>query len=364
MLNSKRRFSKTQYNEPETLTSDPFLNDKLKIMESKAFRRLQGKAQVYCRDLNFINPNIRDRAVHTNEVIALSSKIAKELNLNVHLAEAIAAGHDIGHIPFGHLGEIVFTDYTKKEFRHNVFSVIVAQSIERKGKGLNLTFETLQGILKHSRGSSEITVKNNDSKEGTVVMLADKIAYTFADVNDAIRMGDLKEVPKEAKLLGKNQREREYNIVKALIKESKKKKRISFEDSKEAKLFKELRNYLYKNFYLAQNREKEKVILKKIIDFVKEILPKMNPLIVVSMMTDYEVQIIHKELIKGRKRTLKSKIKKQIETERKRMRGKIISDPQTGIESRLGFCEAIPYLEKLKIDIYNADLNKKDFKYK
>lgn len=364
MLNTKRRYSKIKYNEKETLTSDPFLNDKLKILESKAYRRLQGKAQVYCRDLNFINPNIRDRAVHTNEVMALSSKISKELNLNVHLAEAIAAGHDIGHIPFGHLGEDVFTKYANKEFRHNIFSVIVAQQIERKGKGLNLTYETLKGILNHSRGASKITIGEKETKEATIVMLADKIAYTFADINDAIRMGDLKQVPTEAKKLGKNQREREYNVVKALIKESKKKKRISFEDSKEAKTFKELRNYLYTNFYLAKNREKEKAILRRVIDFTKEILPKINPLIVVSMMTDYEVQIINKELEKGRKKALKIKIKKQIEIERKRKQGKLISDPQTGIESRLGFCEAIPYLEKLKIDIYNPDLNKKDFKYK
>jgi dGTPase len=363
-LNSKRKFSKEQYNLIETETSDPFLNDKIKILESKSFRRLQGKAQVYCRDLNFINPNIRDRAIHTNEVMALSAKIAKQLNLNVHLTEAIAAGHDIGHIPFGHLGEEVFSKYSNKEFKHNIFSVIVSQKIERKGKGLNLTYETLNGILNHSRGSAKITIDSKETKESTVVMIADKIAYTLADINDAIRMGDFKELPKQAILLGKNQREREYNLIKALIKESKRKKRISFEESKEAKIFKELRNFMYNNFYLNQNRKEEKEILKKVIDFTKELFPKMNPLLVVTMMTDYEVQIINKELEKGRKKELKIKIKKQIEIERKRKQGKIISDSQTGIESRLGFCEAIPYLEKLKINMYNPELNEEDFQYK
>ncbi len=363
-LNSKRKFSKKQYKIIETETTDAFLNDKIKILESKSFRRLQGKAQVYCRDLNFINPNIRDRAIHTNEVIALSAKIAKQLDLNVHLAEAIAAGHDIGHIPFGHLGEEVFSNYMDKQFKHNIFSVIVAQKIERKGKGLNLTHETLNGILNHSRGSAKITLDSKETMEATVVMIADKIAYTLADINDAIRMGDFKELPKEAKLLGKNQREREYNLVKALVKESKNKKRISFEFSKEAKIFKNLRQYMYNNFYLKQNRQEEKDILLRAIKFTKEILPKLNPLLIVAMMTDYEVQIINKEIEKGRKKELKKKIKKQIEIERKRKQGKLISDPQTGIESRLGFCETIPYLEKLKIDIYNPDLDKKDFKYK
>lgn len=363
MLNSKRRFSKKQYNIIETETSDPFLNDKIKILESKSFRRLQGKALVYCRDLNFINPNIRDRAIHTSEVIALSSKIAKQLNLNLQLTEAIAAGHDIGHIPFSHLGEEVFSEYAKKKFRHHIFSVVMAQKVERKGKGLNLTYETLNGILNHSH-SSEKTRQNNQSKEGKVVMIADDIANTFSNINDAIRMGYFKESPKEAKLLGKDQREREYNLVKALIKESKRKKDISFQDSKEVKIFKKLKDSMYENFYLKQNKKREKKVLLNVIKFIKKIIPKINPLLVVSMMTDYEVQIINKEIEKGRKKELKRKIKKQIEIERKRKQGKIVSDSQTGIESRLGFCEGIPYIEKLKINMYNPDLNEKDFKYK
>lgn len=364
MLNPKRRFSESQYKIIETQTDDPFLNDKIKIFESKAFRRLKGKAQVYCHDLNFMNTNIRDRATHTIEVIAISSKIAKSLNLNVHLAEAIAAGHDIGHVPFGHLGENVFSEYLKKPFKHNIFSIIIAQKLERKTKGLNLTFETLNGILNHSRGEKEIVINDNQSQEGIAVMLADKIAYTLADVNDAIRMGDLKKIPKEAILLGKNQREREFRIINALIKESKEKGKISFKDSKEAKIFKNLRNYLYENLYLKQNKEKEKKILKKIILYIKKIFPKINPLLIVSMMTDYEVQIINKEIEKGRGNKLQNKIKKQVNIERQRKKGKLISYPQTGIESMLGFCEAIPYIEKTKINIYNPDLKETDFKYK
>jgi len=364
MLNSKRKYSKKEYNIIETNTNDPFLNDKLRIIESKSYRRLHGKAQVYCRDLNFINPNIRDRAIHTNEVISIASKIAHQLGLNIHLTEAIAAGHDIGHVPFGHFGERIFSKYQKKEFRHNIFSVVVAQSIERQGKGLNLTYETLKGILNHSRGAKEIVADENETPEATVVMYADKIAYTLADINDSIRMGDIKKVPKEALMLGKNQREREFNIIKALVKESKKKKKISFSNSKEAKIFKNLRNYMYENLYLQQNRKREKDILSNVIHFIKKTFPKINPLIIVAMMTDYEVQIINKELEKGREESLKDKIKKQIIIERKRKQGKIVSDPQTGIESKLSFCEAIPYIEKLKIDINNPDLNEKDFKYK
>lgn len=356
--NKLRRFSKKEYGIIETTTKDPFLDDKVRILESKSFRRLHGKAQVYCRNLDFINPNVRDRAVHTSEVIALSSKIANNLGLNVHLTEAIAAGHDIGHVPFGHLGEIIFSEYGKKEFRHNVFSVIVAQKIERKGKGLNLTFATLQGILAHSRGPKEMNLSNNVSEEANVVMIADKVAYTFSDINDAIRMGDLKKVPKELNLLGKSQREREYNIINSIIKESKRKGKVSFEDSKEAKMFKKIRDFMYKEFYFKQNRNEEKHILKTVIKFIEETIKTVNPLIVVSLMNDYEVQIIYREILKGKKELLQKAIKNKISSEKKSKKTK-----KMGLETQFGFLEIIPHLENKKMDLYDADLNEKEFKY-
>ena len=109
---------------------DPFFLDREKIRLSKSYRRLADKTQVFPTDLH---SNVRNRLIHTNDVVNLASLFANILGLNVYLAEAIAYGHDIGHTPFGHLGERLICDLSKKEFTHNVMSVVVAQKVERKG---------------------------------------------------------------------------------------------------------------------------------------------------------------------------------------------------------------------------------------
>jgi len=152
---------KNKKDEDDDYNIDPLLKDYFKILESKALRRLNYKTQVWtCPTINY---NIRTRRIHTDEVEATAIKIASMLNnkgfeINLNLCMAGALGHDIGHTPYGHEGERVLSKLEGKEFKHYIFSVIVAQSIERKGKGLNLTAATLETILNHSSGDKEMTI--------------------------------------------------------------------------------------------------------------------------------------------------------------------------------------------------------------
>ena len=134
----------------DTLIQDPFLNDWSKIKHSKAYRQLSEKAQVIPLSGNSY---VRHRGSHTGEVEAISVAISELLGLNTNLCRAISVGHDTGHIPYGHLGEEKLWEIIgDKSFRHSTFGVVRSQHIERKGKGLNLTYETLRGILGSSRG--------------------------------------------------------------------------------------------------------------------------------------------------------------------------------------------------------------------
>ena len=162
------------------LMKDPFKEDFVRIIQSKAYRRLPYKTQVISLPDCV---HVRTRAIHTNEVIGISSRIADRLGLNLSLCEAIAAGHDIGHTPYGHAGEEVLSKFGVKPFNHALNGVLIAQHIERNGMGLNLCHETLEGMLNHSRGAGKLAIVNSKPAEYSVVMFSDKIAYTFSDLN-------------------------------------------------------------------------------------------------------------------------------------------------------------------------------------
>jgi len=185
---------------------DPFEMDVQKILESKAIRRLKDKTQVFCFPEN---PHVRTRLSHTFQVVSVSTLIARILGLNVHLCQAIAWGHDIGHTPYGHMGEEFIARMTGKDFRHEIFGMVIAQRIERMGKGLNLSFETLEGMGNHSRGDGSLTINPNLPLEYTAVMYADKIVYTFSDIKDGLRNGYLQEnhLPPHLDKLGGQPRE-------------------------------------------------------------------------------------------------------------------------------------------------------------
>ncbi len=167
--------------------------DRDRIIHTRAFRRLKHKTQV------FVAPDsdhVVTRMTHTIEVQQVARTIARALALNEDLTEAIAFGHDLGHTPFGHAGEEQLADLMPDGFRHNEQSLRIVESLERDGRGLNLTWETRDGILKHSKVRESIAAEawgTAETLEGQIVKLADSIAYLNHDIHDAIRSGLLDE---------------------------------------------------------------------------------------------------------------------------------------------------------------------------
>lgn len=199
-----------------------FMRDRDRIIHSKSFRRLKHKTQVY---ISPNNDHYRTRLTHTLEVSQISRTIGKALGLNPDLLEAIALGHDVGHTPFSHTGEEVLDRLLPGGFRHNENSVRVLTRIEqgKSGPGLNLTRETLLGVLYHS--GLEKSEGEENTLEGQVVRLSDKIAYIQHDIDDSIRAGVLKtsDIPREyLEVLGYDHSGRITTLVEDLVENSRK----------------------------------------------------------------------------------------------------------------------------------------------
>lgn len=246
-----------------------YQRDRDRIIHSKSFRRLINKTQVF---LAPEGDHYRTRLTHTLEVSQISRTIARALLLNEDLAEAIALGHDLGHTPFGHVGEEaideVFSDLrisgyngVPDHFRHNEQSLRVVDVIEYGGKGLNLTWEVRDGILHHTGD------KDPETLEGQIVKIADRIAYVNHDIDDAVRAGilDINEIPGHLiNLLGKHQSTRINNMVCNLVEYSKASDNISMSpDFMEAML--ELRSFLFKHVYLGSAAKSEDDKAKNVI---------------------------------------------------------------------------------------------------
>jgi dGTPase len=175
--------------EPDCALRSPFQRDRDRIVHSKAFRRLTHKTQV------FVAPegdHYRTRLTHTLEVTTISRTVARALRLNEDLTEAIGLGHDLGHPPFGHIGEEVLDRCLRERFdggfRHYEHSLRVVDRLERDGAGLNLTEQVRDGIARHSsRADPPSTL------EGRIVRLIDRVAYINHDIDDALRAGLLRE---------------------------------------------------------------------------------------------------------------------------------------------------------------------------
>ncbi len=184
---TKSRFSAGRKNaEDECTLRTDFQRDRDRILHSKAFRRLKHKTQVF---LSPFDDHFRTRLTHTLEVSQIARTIARALDLNEDLTEAISLGHDLGHTPFGHCGEGVLNELVKGGFHHNIQSVRVVEVLEK----LNLCKETIDGILTHTWGYKPLT------PEAQVVQLADKVAYINHDIEDSIRAGIIVEsdLPKD-----------------------------------------------------------------------------------------------------------------------------------------------------------------------
>ncbi|MGD9116472.1 MAG: deoxyguanosinetriphosphate triphosphohydrolase [Dehalococcoidia bacterium] len=163
-----------------------FQHDRDRIIHSKSFRRLKHKTQVFIAPLG---DHYVTRLTHTLEVAQIARTIARALNLNEDLTEAIALGHDLGHTPFGHVGEDVLDELYPEGFSHNEQSLRVVDVLEKNGKGLNLTWEVRDGILNHSKDVKDTKAKSEEpgTFEGAVVKLSDMVAYINHDIDDAIR---------------------------------------------------------------------------------------------------------------------------------------------------------------------------------
>lgn len=190
-----------------------YQHDRDRIVHSKAFRRLKDKTQVF---LSPAGAHYRNRLTHTIEVSQIARTIARALFLNEQLTEAIAMGHDIGHTPFGHSGERALARLLPGGFRHEEQSLRVVEILARQGKGLNLSYEVRDGILKHSKGKGKLIKKEGlpATLEGQIVRLADIIAYVNHDIDDAVSVGLIteREIPC-TDVLGKGISERINRMV-------------------------------------------------------------------------------------------------------------------------------------------------------
>ena len=228
--------------EPQCDIRPVFQRDRDRILHCKSFRRLKHKTQVF---LTPLGDHYRTRLTHTLEVSQTARTIAQALGLNDNLAEAIALGHDLGHTPFGHSGESALNEVCPLGFTHFEQRVRVVELLEKKGKGLNLTWEVRDGILNHRTSGSPNTL------EGKVVRLSDKIAYINHDIDDAERAGILREedIPLEYReILGFTIRERLNTLIHDIVRNSEDKADIIMSTHIEEAM-QGLRSFMFKQVY-------------------------------------------------------------------------------------------------------------------
>jgi dGTPase len=189
-----------------------FQRDRDRIVHSKSFRRLKHKTQVF---LSPEGDHYRVRLTHTLEVAQIARTVARALRLNEDLTEAIALGHDLGHTPFGHLGEEALSPFLGRPFSHNEQSLRIVDHLEDDGRGLNLTWEVRDGIVNHTW-----SMPTPATLEGQAARFSDRIAYVNHDIDDALRAGVLvpSDLPSEAtRVLGGSHAERIDTLVTDLV---------------------------------------------------------------------------------------------------------------------------------------------------
>lgn len=250
-----------------------YQRDRDRILHCKAFRRLKDKTQVF---LAPHGDHYRNRLTHTLEVSQTARTVAKALRLNEDLVEAIALGHDLGHTPFGHAGERALDKLNPMGFAHYKQSVRVAQVLEKKGRGLNLTWEVIDGILNHRTSGRPATL------EGQVVRLCDKISYIHHDMDDAHRAGLISEddIPITIRmLLGYTIRERLNTLIHNIVENSQGKDTIQMSEEVYQAMM-DLRKIMFQNVYLNPKAKKEEAkaidMLSKLYEYYMEHPQKMS----------------------------------------------------------------------------------------
>lgn len=326
----KTQMGHYRYSEKHRAYEDPlavpncFKSDLAKLLMSKAVRNLPFKTQVFSYADNSM---VRNRRSHTDEVSAISIIVGEMLGLNTSLIEAATLGHDTGHVPLGHAGEHwMAQEMGRPEFCHEVMGPIIAQKIERGGRGHNLAFETMDAMQRHSgnRASADMT------PEAWVLRYCDKFAYLFADANDFQRMGYChfgKELSGLLDDFGQNQRTRVSRAQAELIVESSEMGKVSFEHSEFAQKFARLRKLMYEIYPRIAQQD-----VSGILGPVLEFLTRLNigdPFLLLALMTDEEVRIISKTSMKD-----------------------------FSLLTRLGIGEILPHLETIgKIDMCDVGLD-------
>lgn len=235
-----------------------YQRDRDRIIHSKSFRRLKHKTQVF---LAPEGDHYRTRLTHTLEVAQIARTISRSLRLNEDLTEAIALGHDLGHTPFGHAGEKTLDKICPGGFRHYEQSVRVTEKFERGGMGLNLTYEVLNGMERHTEGEMPFTL------EGRVVRLSDRIAYINHDIDDAIRAGVLSEgdIPQNIRReLGSSHSMRIDTLINDTVRESAGAGDIGI-SPKIQKAFDELYDFMFQKVYLNPIAKGEEIKVKYVI---------------------------------------------------------------------------------------------------
>lgn len=235
-----------------------YQRDRDRIIHCKTFRRLKHKTQVF---LAPEGDHYRTRLTHTLEVAQIARSIARALNLNEDLTEAIALGHDLGHTPFGHAGERTLNSLCPMGFAHYKQSIRVVEFLEKDGQGLNLTWEVRDGILNHRTSGSPSTL------EGKAVRLSDKIAYINHDIDDGIRAGILKEsdIPSEyTDVLGNSTKERLNTMISDIIMNSIGKNDLVMSEPVR-KAMTELRKFMFESLYLNPTAKSEEAKADKLI---------------------------------------------------------------------------------------------------
>lgn len=258
-----------------------FQRDRDRILHSKAFRRLKHKTQVF---LSPFDDHFRTRLTHTLEVSQIGRTIARALDLNEDLVEAISLAHDLGHTPFGHCGESVLNELVNGGFHHNIQSVRVVEVLEN----LNLCKETIDGIFTHTWGYTPKT------PEGQVVQLADKIAYINHDIEDSIRAGVISEddLPKDCiQYFSSNQSKRLNKMIHEVVNNSLGNSNIAMSEEAWGYTTK-LRDWMFQNVYIdspaKQEEKKARRVIQELFYLYVEMLKPMCPQEkIVRIVTDY-----------------------------------------------------------------------------
>ncbi len=263
-----------------------FSRDRDRIVHSKAFRRLKHKTQVF---ISPDNDHYRTRLTHTLEVSQIATTIAKALRLNVDLTEAISLGHDLGHTPFGHMGEHILNNLSPKGFKHYEQSLRVVDVLEKDGEGLNLTYEVRDGILNHAGNMTAGTF------EGKIIKYADRFAYLNHDIDDALRAGIItqNDLPEEyIKVLGDRHSKRINTLITDIISTTLKNNEVSMSEKIESAMM-GLRQFMFDTVYkkIGEQDKKVELVIDKMYKYYYENPEKMPPEFI-NLLKDYDIDTV------------------------------------------------------------------------